>query len=510
MKLKIDKEELYDLYIIKNLSMQEIAIKLKCNRKFISKELSRYNIKKDKEKIQSQMNENRKKKCIKKYGVENISQLDEIKEKKELASLQKYGTKNVLTSTEIRQKVKKTLLAKYGVDNPFKSKEIKEKAKKTNFKKYGVFFPSQNEIVKEKIKNTNMKKYGVSCVLCSNEIKEKIYSSCLRKYGVSNPLRSESVKNKIKETCLEKYGVEYNCMSNKCRNSCGNIISKINKKISSKLLDNQIENKLEFNLKNFSYDIKIENKNILIEINPTYTHNITLGSEFRGFKKKTLSINYHYNKTLCAKENGYRCIHIWDWDDMNKIINMLKEKEKIYARKCEIKEVSKEETRLFLEEYHLQGNCNGQEIRLGLYYNDTLVELMTFGKPRYNKRYEYELLRLCSHKDYVVVGGSIKLFNKFVEKYNPNTIVSYCDNSKFDGKIYDVLGFNLLDYGKPSKHWYNMKTKKHITDNLLRQRGFDQLFKANYGKGTSNEELMKENGFVEVYDCGQSTYVYNK
>lgn len=57
------------------------------------------------------------------------------------------------------------------------------------------------------------------------------------------------------------------------------------------------------------------------------------------------------------------------------------------------------------------------------------------------------------------------------------------------------------------KHWYNIKTNVHITDNLLRQRGFDQLHGTNYGKGTSNEELMLEHDYVEVYDAGQSTYI---
>ena len=55
-----------------------------------------------------------------------------------------------------------------------------------------------------------------------------------------------------------------------------------------------------------------------------------------------------------------------------------------------------------------------------------------------------------------------------------------------------------------------MNTKQHITDNLLRQRGFDQLFKTDYGKGISNEELMLNAKFVEIYDCGQSTYIYNR
>ena len=55
-------------------------------------------------------------------------------------------------------------------------------------------------------------------------------------------------------------------------------------------------------------------------------------------------------------------------------------------------------------------------------------------------------------------------------------------------------------------HWYD--GHRHITDNLLRQRGFDNLFNTSYGKGTSNKDLMLSHGFVEVYDCGQATYEY--
>ena len=123
--------------------------------------------------------------------------------------------------------------------------------------------------------------------------------------------------------------------------------------------------------------------------------------------------------------------------------------------------------------FHLQGTCKGQSVCYGLFYKDELIQLITFGKPRYNKKYEYELLRLCTSSDFRVVGGSEKLFKHFENVLQPMSIISYCDNSKFNGNVYKRLGMTLLDYGQPSKHWYNMKTGKHITDNLLRQRGFD-------------------------------------
>lgn len=61
---------------------------------------------------------------------------------------------------------------------------------------------------------------------------------------------------------------------------------------------------------------------------------------------------------------------------------------------------------------------------------------MSFGKPRYNKNYECELLRLCTKNGYAVVGGAEKLFSYFVKTHNPKSVISYCDLSKFMGNVY--------------------------------------------------------------------------
>ena len=174
------------------------------------------------------------------------------------------------------------------------------------------------------------------------------------------------------------------------------------------------------------------------------------------------------------------------------------------ARKCIIKSVEEEEARNFINSYHIQGYVKAT-ISIGLYYNDNLISIMTFGKPRYNKNYEYELVRYCASKN--VIGGAERLFKYFLNNHQPSSIISYCDLSKFSGDTYLKLGFKLKRISAPAKHWYNIKTKQHITDNLLRARGFDQLFNTNFGKGTSNDELMLQAGFVTVYDCGQATYV---
>ena len=54
---------------------------------------------------------------------------------------------------------------------------------------------------------------------------------------------------------------------------------------------------------------------------------------------------------------------------------------KIFARKCYIHEISKEEKKNFLNEFHIQGNDNSN-ISLGLFEKETknLVAVMTFSQ----------------------------------------------------------------------------------------------------------------------------------
>lgn len=332
-------------------------------------------------------------------------------------------------------------------------------------------------------------------------------------YNKFKPQRKQSWMEKVTKTNLEKYGVLYSCLLPECQEKQGTIVSKINLAFAELLKENHIKYEQEFILGNglYSYDFYIQSPNnsvdFLVEINPTFTHTCF---DTGVFSPRDMS--YHINKTKYANEHGYRCIHVWQWDDWDKIINLIKPKQKLYARKLEIKnDVLKKDANEFLKFYHIQGSCYGNFVNLGLYNDDKLMELMTFGKPRYNRNYQWELLRLCTHSDYMVVGGAERLFKHFVETYNPESVISYCDMSKFTGNVYERLGFVLKEQTDPQKVWSDRKNG-YITDNLLRQRGFDQLIgsKLNppelYGKDTDNEVLMLKYKWLPVYDCGQKVF----
>ena len=132
---------------------------------------------------------------------------------------------------------------------------------------------------------------------------------------------------------------------------------------------------------------------------------------------------------------------------------------------------------------------------------------MSFGKPRYNQNYQYELLRLCTKYNYSVKMGSIRLLKNFIKQYNPTSLISYCNLDKFDGEVYQRLGFKLLRRNQPSAIWYNEETEDRFLASSLSKLGADNLLGTNYGKGTDNEEIVLKNGYKKVYNCGQNVYI---
>ncbi len=90
--------------------------------------------------------------------------------KRQLVLQKKYGVDNVFQLEKIKEKIKETNLELYGVENPQQNKDIKKKTEDTNLEKYGVKNPFQSEIIKEKIKETNLEKYGVEYLSKNKDI----------------------------------------------------------------------------------------------------------------------------------------------------------------------------------------------------------------------------------------------------------------------------------------------------------------------------------------------------
>lgn len=362
------------------------------------------------------------------------------------------------------------------------------------------------ECTQEKLRRRSLAKYGTEHPMQSDEVQKNFHDAMFKKYGVKHALqipgKIEQQQKHVIETNTERWGVPFACFTPNCMSANRDIVSKTNLRFKQRLQDIGVASNIEFVLGKRSFDLNLEDSKVLIEINPSYTHN-----SFRNHWGQGLDRYYHRDKTDLAEKNGYRCIHVWDWDDWGKVIDLIRPIERrIYARNCDIYRINKDVGDKFLNLYHLQGTCRGQLLYLGLVYEGELVELMTFGKSRYDKHYYVELMRLCTKPGVKVVGGASRLFSYATSEYGLSSIISYCDRSKFRGDVYEKIGMKFKRITPPQEVW--SKSTQHITANLLRARGYDQLFGTNYGKGTSNEELMLQNGWLPVYDCGQSVYTF--
>ena len=212
-----------------------------------------------------------------------------------------------------------------------------------------------------------------------------------------------------------------------------------------------------------------------------------------------------------CKNKGIKLISIWadDWDfkkDIVKsiILNSLNlTQNKLNARDCQIKEISYKDSKLFLEKNHIQGNCMSS-IRVGLFYNNELVSLMTFGKRKINKKEMcLELLRYCSKLNTSIRGGASKLFNYFLKTYNPSDkIISYASCDISDGSLYKILGFKEIGHTGLNYWWAD--DKRHHRSNFMKYKLVEQGFDPNK-KAT---QIMKERKFRKIYGTGNIKYEY--
>ena len=475
----------------------------------------------------------------------------------------------------MENKAKITFNKKYGCDWSLQSNECKEKAKETYLKKYGVTHSSQSDIVKQHSKNTCLEKYGVEYTFQSDNNKEKAKETYLKKYGVNHPMKAASVKQHYKETCIKKYNtnlyintntfkekslisrrktekkkwkergydIDYigngNILVHNCCTKHGDVTmhmgtfynriklpiclcTKCNPivKPASSYQELYIENFLKENNINYilhdrkllgnnkELDFYIPDYNLAIECNGIFWH-----SEAAGHNKY-----YHQEKSKLCEAKGVQLLHIWedDFNNIDLILDLLKIKlhmkdiTKIYARKCVIKEIDSKTSTEFINNNHLQGNINAS-IKLGLFYNNELVQVMTFGKLRKalgsnSKEYNYELYRLCSLKNHEIIGGAAKLLAYFKNNYKWQKIVSYAKYDISNGNLYNKLGFTFEKITEPNYYWVNRNNNILKRENRFKYRK-SELFKL-FDKTYDTEILtMYRNGYYRCFDSGNKKYV---
>ena len=260
---------------------------------------------------------------------------------------------------------------------------------------------------------------------------------------------------------------------------------------------------------NQELDIYIPSKNIAIEYNGMRWHS----EQFHKNK------NYHLNKLEECNRRGIKLIQIFESEYINNkelilkkllyIIGCSEITNKIYARKCIVKEIDKEKAKLFLKTNHIQGYVTAT-LYLGLFYNNQLVSVMCLKKQNNKIEDEWELTRFANDINYIVNGSFGKIFKHFINVYHPNMVKSFADRRwTLDKKdnLYTKNGFELEKITKPD-YRYTKAQDEYIHKFNFRK----QILHRKYGfpLTMTETEMTKELGYYKIWDCGLFKYVWKK
>ena len=373
-----------------------------------------------------------------------------------------------------RELVKRTMLARYGETNPRRIGNPREP--------WQIEVLDSNSEFIELIKNFNRqyeRKPNISEIACILDV---------HRVAISNRITELGIENLIDKS----YGVSdaelnlYNYIAELCSLN-GYTIHRNNRSI----------------LNGREIDIVIPELKLGFEYNGSFWHNDLVKSK-----------KYHFDKTRDCAKNGYRLIHIFDYEYIgetrektNRFIAGLinKQKDTIYARDCSIGIPDINEVKEFLNYNHLQGYTPYSE-GLGLYYNNQLVGVITFGAHRFSGTNITELIRLAYRNNTRIIGGAEKLFKHSVEKFGLTQIISYCDLSKFTGAVYKRLGFKLDGITEPNYRWINTSTWDVLT---RYQTMKTSLIAAGFGTENDTEtDIMRARNYNRVYDCGNARFIW--
>lgn len=451
------------------------------------------------------------------------------KEKRANTNIGKYGGISPMCNQEILAKTQATNLQKYGTPSSWAAADIRNKAAQTNLQKYGVENPAQAASIRKKISliqqnhtpeqraqkqintiQTNLFRYGVERAVSTPEVKKKIANSFItgwaernldeyleRIYEKTNVIPLFSKWEGLDKSYRWKHDIcnrEFDAVARNGRNiNCP--FCKKKSKVQEYVQNFVAESGLPFIVEDrtligpHELDIVIPNKNVAIEVNGIFWHH----AESR-------------QKPLLYKTEKYSglLLHFWDYEIVRKpdivrsmILSKLGLLSKLAARKTKIYKPTTQEARAFFEKYHLQGHAQASEL-IGLEYRGELVACASFGRPRFSKSYDWELIRFAS-ADITVVGGLSKILAAFSKGKTGQTLLSFADRRFSKGHAYLAVGFKQLGFTTPNYFYFKgdmilprWKAMKHKLKNIV----------ADFDESLSERELMLRDGWLRCMDCG--------
>jgi hypothetical protein len=382
----------------------------------------------------------------------------------------KYGVDNIRNIPNVKEKIKETCLERYGTTTPLNTKEQKEKKKlKKRIETYYNFSRFKNECVPKFTLKEWMEKFDQKLPWKKTSTGKVYYC----KYWGYAPV------GKFKDSTLE-------------RTVC---------KMLDSLDVSYVKNTRDV-INPMELDLFLPKYNIAIECNGEYFHSTrTKDKDYHLLKnkecfKKGIRLINLFGKDITQKER--------------KVFNLLKtfvkkNKIKIGARKCNIVEISSGIAKTFFEKYHFNGFCHAKN-HYGLMYKNRLISAISIGKARFLKNSsDLELIRFATMKNINVLGGFSKFLSLLRKKFPNKTLHTYADLNIYTGDVYEKTGFTFNRLTDPD-FYYCKDGNTFVSRYQAQKHKLKNLLKDKFESNLSEEENMKNSEYYRVYGCGNKYY----
>jgi hypothetical protein len=378
-------------------------------------------------------------------------------------------------------KVRQTNLKRYGVEFPVLTPEVQEKSRATKHAKTRTYF--QEGLDSEDIEIIDFPRgkgatLSLLCHACGNEFK-------ISKSFLYHKVRVGSV-------CPFCNPRKFNYDSN-LQTEIADFVESVSTSLVAR--DNRTE------IWPQELDVYVPDLHVAFEVDGMYWHS----TEYK-------SPSYHLDKTLLCEERGVTLYHIFECEWLSKrpiVESRIKSilgvyDRRLYARQLDVRVVPRDEDKAFFAENHLQGPARSS-VTYGLYDGDELVMAMSFGRPRFSKKYNWEVIRLASKLGTQVVGGAARLLAAFEREHaGEGKLVSYADLRWSRGRVYESLGFERVGTSRPD-YWYFQDADLMIHRSAYQKHKLPDLLD-DFDPEMTEQENMIANGFFIIYDCGNAVY----
>ena len=385
---------------------------------------------------------------MRKYSVENVSQSEEIKEKKRNTSIKNFGVDNHAKLESSRKR-----LSEQSKKNAKSRMSKASKTREDNILK----FEQENDCISlihlNKRDNIGYDKYGR-------------FSEAIHKMGLDYLEYKDNifVKNEDVPKIHEYRKICHEYLTSYFENDILDFVKSI--------YDGEVLNNIRKIIYPKELDIYIPQKKVAIECDGLYWHS-----------DKIKPNDYHFNKTLACEEKGIRLLHIFEdeWNFKKDICkSIIAESLGIYqniinSQECVVKEISEILAKEFLEnnsiyEFKIANNY------FGLFYNNELIYVVSLKDKQY-------IVQECAKLNTFVENGLNKLINFIITQTN-NSVFIEVDRRLQNIEFYKYCGFEKVSESEPNYFYiFGGKREKEISK-LAENYRF------------SEEETRR------IYDCG--------